>query len=705
MGEEEVSQNSKNIDISINDLPDNVVIYRYIDGNFVFVDLNENAKKSDNLDSDVIGKKITDVFDINLDNNLLEKLFSVYFLGEMQKLEVKEYKNSGIKFWRFYTIKKLKNDDLVVFYQNKNRELVNKLQRIKEQNRHFKNALIKLVQIEFDNLSKTFKKILKITNKSLSVSRSSIWLYKKEKGVLECVGVYSKKNKYFTNNKTIQIEIPQKCIEKFELKLPILLDAKNKKNLLCASFYKYMKLSESSSFLLTPFLTNGKVIGIMVNASKKDSHKWNKSEIDFSVSVASTISLNIEVQKRKESELKFKQIAEISFTGFFIYNDKFIYVNKAFESMTGYSLSELKNINPWELCLEEDRPEIKNSVSRRLLGEKFFKEYSDVKIIKKNGEICLMRIAVDTIMHKGKYVGAGSVVDITEIVKQKEKVTLLAKALEYTDKLVLITNLSGHIIYVNEAFTKLSGYSREELIGSKPSMLKSKVKDETFYRKMWDTILSGKMYHDVIVDKSKSGEEFYIEFNIAPIFGKENKIEYFICTGSDVSNRIKVENRLKQLATIDSLTKVYNRYKINEIIEHQIASSKRYGEIFSLLMFDIDYFKRINDTYGHYVGDLVLKKLSELIVSNIREVDNFGRWGGEEFMLLLHKANQAEAMYIGEKIRRIVEKFSVDNLYKITISVGVCTFAKNDTKKMLLERVDKALYLSKENGRNKVTFK
>ncbi|WP_297482539.1 hypothetical protein [Sulfurimonas sp.] len=115
MGEEEVSQDSKNIDISINDLPDNVVIYRYIDGNFVFVDLNENAKKSDNLDSDVIGKKITDVFDINLDNNLLEKLFSVYFLGEMQKLEVKEYKNSGIKFWRFYTIKKLKNDDLVVF--------------------------------------------------------------------------------------------------------------------------------------------------------------------------------------------------------------------------------------------------------------------------------------------------------------------------------------------------------------------------------------------------------------------------------------------------------------------------------------------------------------------------------------------------------------------------------------------------------------
>jgi len=178
-----VSQHCKNIDISINDLPDNVVIYRYIDGDFVFVDLNENAKNTDNLDSDVIGKKITDVFDVNLDNGLLEKLFCVYSLGEMQKLEIKEYKNGSIKFWRFYTIKKLQNGDLVVFYQNKNRELVNKLQQIKEQNKHFKNTLIKLAQIEFDNLSKTFKKILKITNKSLSVSRSSIWLYKKEKGI------------------------------------------------------------------------------------------------------------------------------------------------------------------------------------------------------------------------------------------------------------------------------------------------------------------------------------------------------------------------------------------------------------------------------------------------------------------------------------------------------------------------------------------
>jgi diguanylate cyclase (GGDEF)-like protein len=212
------------------------------------------------------------------------------------------------------------------------------------------------------------------------------------------------------------------------------------------------------------------------------------------------------------------------------------------------------------------------------------------------------------------------------------------------------------------------------------------------------------MYHDVVMDKTKDGSEFYVEFNIAPILGRDKKIEHFIFTGTDVSKRIKIEHKLKQLATIDSLTKVYNRYKINEIIEQQIARSKRYGETFSVVMFDIDYFKKVNDTYGHYVGDLVLKKLSELISQNIREVDSFGRWGGEEFMLLLHKANKAEAVYIAEKLRKMIENFSIENRYKITISIGVTSFVKNDTKTSLLERVDQALYASKKGGRNRVTF-
>jgi diguanylate cyclase (GGDEF)-like protein/PAS domain S-box-containing protein len=526
---------------------------------------------------------------------------------------------------------------------------------IKKQNGHFKNALLKLSKIESEDLNTTFKKILKIANKSLNVSRSSIWLYKKEQGMIECAGIYAKKHKKFLQGKKVQIEIPQDCIKKLELKRPIVLQ-NEKENLVCAAFQKYMQLSKISSFLITPFVTNAQVIGIMVNAAKHESYIWDKSKIDFSMAIANSIALNIEVHKRKENEEKFNNIAEVSLIGLFIYNEHFVYANKAFQKMTGYSFDELQKLQPWQIFEPEKQADIETAVKRRLRGERFFKEYSHIKIVRKDGAIRWMRIAVETIMHDGRYAGAGSIVDITETLQQKEKVALLAKALEYTDKLVYITDISGHITYVNDAFVKISGYTQEELLGEKPSLLQPHAKDERFYRKLWNTILSGEMYHDVVMDKTKDGSEFYVEFNIAPILGRDKKIEHFIFTGTDVSKRIKIEHKLKQLATIDSLTKVYNRYKINEIIEQQIARSKRYGETFSVVMFDIDYFKKVNDTYGHYVGDLVLKKLSELISQNIREVDSFGRWGGEEFMLLLHKANKAEAVYIAEKLRKMIQK-------------------------------------------------
>jgi len=697
-------KSSQSIEISINELAENVIIYRYIDGDFVFVNLNDKAKITESFSESVIGRTITEVFDDKLDTGLLEKLFHVFTFGETQQLELKEYKNDSISFWRIYTIKKLANNDLALFYKDKNRELANKLHQIKEQNKHFKNALVKLAQIESKTLVKTLKKILKITNKALFCSRSSIWIYHKENQMLECIGLYTRKKKLFRNDRKIQIDIPKACIKRLESKEPILLDSTDKKNKICEAFQKYMKISKSASFLITPLLTNGKVVGILVNASKREATQWHKSEIDFSIAVGNHISLNLEIQKRKESEEKFNNISEVTLIGVFIYKNNFVYANKAFEKMTGYSFEELKKISPWKLFEKDMQKSLKKMIAKRLQGEKYFKEYSEIKVIKKGGETRLMRIAVETIMHEGDFAGAGSIVDITEIVKQKEKVSLLAKALEKTDNLVLITDVNGIISYVNDSWVRLSGFTKEELLGEKPNIFSAHSKDEASYTKMWDSILSGENYHDVIMDKNKNGEPYYVDFNITPIFGKEERVEHFVFTGADVSSRIRIENKLKQLATIDTLTKVYNRYKINEIIDHQIARSKRYDEVFSLLMFDIDYFKKVNDTYGHYVGDLVLKKLSELIQRNIREVDSFGRWGGEEFMLLLHKASREEAVFIAEKLRKLVKNYNIDNLYKITISIGVTTFSKYDTKETLLEKADNALYKSKEDGRNRVSF-
>jgi diguanylate cyclase (GGDEF)-like protein/PAS domain S-box-containing protein len=299
----------------------------------------------------------------------------------------------------------------------------------------------------------------------------------------------------------------------------------------------------------------------------------------------------------------------------------------------------------------------------------------------------------------------GTVNDITEIVEKENQVKLLAKALEQSDNLVFITDVNGIITYVNDSVVKHSGYSREELLGSKTNIFKSSLHDKDFYKQLWKTILSGENYNNVITNKKKNGELYYVDTSITPIDDKYTRTKNFVATAKDVTIQMKLEKKLENLATTDSLTQIYNRYKINAEIELHIARAKRNNTPFSVLMFDIDHFKAVNDKYGHYVGDVVLKDLTHVIEKNIREVDSFGRWGGEEFMLVLDNASKNEAVSVAQKIRRTVEATPMSGHYKITVSIGVSQYRISEQKSTLLERVDQALYEAKEGGRNQVVFK
>jgi len=291
----------------------------------------------------------------------------------------------------------------------------------------------------------------------------------------------------------------------------------------------------------------------------------------------------------------------------------------------------------------------------------------------------------------------GTLNDISEIVEKENKVKVLAQALEQSDSMVFITDNNGIIKYVNDSLVQHSGYSREELIGSKTSIFKSGRHKREFYEILWNTILAGKNYNNIIINKKKNGE--------IPIDDEYTKEKSFVVSAKDVTIQMKLEQKLENLATTDSLTQVYNRYKVNTEIDVHIARAKRNNVPFSLLMFDIDHFKVINDTYGHYVGDVVLKDLTKLIEKNIRQIDSFGRWGGEEFMLVLENTNKEEALKVAQKIRSIVEKTPMAGHYNITVSIGVSQYRISEQKSTLLERVDQALYEAKEGGRNKVVYK
>ncbi|MDH5654506.1 MAG: GGDEF domain-containing protein [Spirochaetia bacterium] len=167
----------------------------------------------------------------------------------------------------------------------------------------------------------------------------------------------------------------------------------------------------------------------------------------------------------------------------------------------------------------------------------------------------------------------------------------------------------------------------------------------------------------------------------------------------------KVDERTKELENIafrDPLTHLLNRRKFSEILENQINRSERYTEPFALLICDIDYFKKINDRYGHQIGDEVLLKFSMYLINNLRNSDSCARWGGEEFIILLPQNNLKEAEITAEKLRKGLENLEIIDEINITISTGITSFSKSDNSNQMVKRADDALYIAKESGRNKV---
>ncbi len=196
--------------------------------------------------------------------------------------------------------------------------------------------------------------------------------------------------------------------------------------------------------------------------------------------------------------------------------------------------------------------------------------------------------------------------------------------------------------------------------------------------------------------------EYYFYLHIGRI--KNNR--YLICF-TDITGLERDKDMIRKLADYDALTNIYSRVKFNEMLPYYIDRALKYNERLSIILFDIDHFKMINDTYGHNIGDRVLIELTALVKSiikdmNIRQNSIFSRWGGEEFVILIQFKTKAEAYKIASIIRKEINRYSFDTVKKITCSFGVTDFRIDDTQIDIFHRVDDALYKAKESGRDRV---
>lgn len=271
------------------------------------------------------------------------------------------------------------------------------------------------------------------------------------------------------------------------------------------------------------------------------------------------------------------------------------------------------------------------------------------------------------------------------------------------DKYVITatTKIDSTIVEVSKAFEQLSGYSKDELIGKKMSIIVNPKRDKTIIKDLWKTILDKQIWEGEIQNKTKDGKYYWLNQYIIPKINTNNdSIEQFISIGVDIT----AKKELEKFASIDKLTGIYNRRMLDSFLQKEIEVSKRHKDNLSLIIIDIDFFKLVNDTYGHLVGDNVLKQLSKIISQNIRISDIFGRYGGEEFLIICTKTSENNAFILAEKLRKEIENFKFDRVGYKTISLGISSLTNNDDIELLFKKADEALYKAKNSGRNKTVI-
>jgi diguanylate cyclase (GGDEF)-like protein/PAS domain S-box-containing protein len=285
------------------------------------------------------------------------------------------------------------------------------------------------------------------------------------------------------------------------------------------------------------------------------------------------------------------------------------------------------------------------------------------------------------------------------------------KLVEQADDAIVVVNSHHDIVLFNRGAERIFGYVASEITGHPLAALLQEKSGGQHESLIDEYGIGAVIARDMgqrqqqVMALRKDGVEFLARVEILAI--EENGEKYYAAIMRDISQDKKTEDELLRLASTDPLTGAYNRREFTAIAEREALRSNRYNRPLSILMLDLDHFKRLNDTYGHAAGDKALQRFTTLCTSTLRNVDIFGRWGGEEFVALLPETDIEGASVIGERLRRLVsESVLTFNGHKInfTASIGISQFKSGEVAiDTPLSRADSAVYDAKKSGRNRIS--
>jgi len=305
----------------------------------------------------------------------------------------------------------------------------------------------------------------------------------------------------------------------------------------------------------------------------------------------------------------------------------------------------------------------------------------------------------------GKYFIVGVIHDITQRQKNEEKLKRAASVFIHAHEGIMITDASATITEVNHSFSRITGYSSEEVLGKNPRIFQSGRHSSEFYAEMWGKLLTQGYWDGEIWNRRKNGEIYPLMLTISAVKNEEGVVQHYVCLYSDITSMKEYQDQLEHIAHFDLLTNLPNRALLADRLSQAMFQCNRHQQSLAVLFVDLDGFKQVNDTNGHDIGDELLIAISVRMKEALREGDSLARIGGDEFVAVLTDLTSLESAepVLKRLLLAASKPVTIDGLIlNVSASIGVTFYPEDNVDAdQLMRHADQAMYVAKESGKNR----
>ena len=652
----------------VENMNDGLAVYQGVDqgADFVITVFNNGYERIENkARKNVLGRRLSEVFPTAAESGLVDVLRRVWLSGDSELYAAPQLQDGRIQGWHEYYVFRLPGNEVASVCTDRTEERM---------------ALVEMersVQRFRTLYNKTPVMLHSIDAENRLVAVSDYWLAVMGYARDEVIGrpltdFFTEKSRRFAREEALP------------------------------RFFALGKVEDVPYEVVT---RDGRILDVLLSAI---SERDERGLLERSLAVLVDVTEKKKAESAlRESEERLRNVALTS--GDWIWQvdsqGKYVYTSESVERILGYTPEEMRGMSPFDFMTEGHAEKVRDQLQAVVTEMRPIVDLENWNRTKDGQRVCLLTNGVPTYDGNGEFTGYFGVdKDITDQKDSQYRLQLFSKLFEATLEGITVTDPEGTITEVNQAFTDITGYSREEALGQNPRVLKSDRHEPEFYDRMWKDIAAKGSWEGEIWNRRKSGEAYPEWLSISAIRDEDGHLAHYVGVFHDITEMKRKEEQIRFQANHDALTGLPNRSLILDRLDMALARAKRQQAKVAVVYLDLDNFKIINDSLGHTVGDEVLVRVAERFTALVREGDTVARLGGDEFVFLLDNvSDEADSAHMALRILVAMERPLIVGGRELILSpsIGIALYPNDgQDPASLLKHADLAMYQAKQQGRN-----